>query len=190
MKTILVALKIFLFFTVLTGMAYPLLITGIAQIAFPFRANGSVISRRNQPIGCELIGQEFDSDRYFSSRPSAVSYNPLPSGGSNFGLTSFKLQTLVADRKRKFIEFNRLDPNIVIPSEMVFASASGLDPHISPRAAMMQVERVSAARRLTPAQKQDLLKEIERLIEKPQYLVFGKEKINVLLLNLKLDEIK
>src|SRR5512145_2458780 len=118
MKTLIISLKIFLFFTILTGIVYPLLITGIAQAVFPFQANGSLITNNNKVIGSELIAQQFDSAIYFTSRPSAISYNPLPSGGSNYGLTNTKLKNLVCERKKQFIVFNQLDSLTVIPSEM------------------------------------------------------------------------
>jgi len=190
MKTLVISLKIFLFFTVLTGIIYPLLVTGIAQVVFPGKANGSLIVKDQQIIGSELIGQPFDSAIYFSSRPSAVSYNPLPSGGSNYGLTNAKLKNLVDDRKHKFIAFNQLDSLTVIPSEMLFASASGLDPHISARAAMLQVDRIAKARNFTMVQKQNLVQCVKDNTEAPQFLCLGEERINVLLLNLKLDKIR
>jgi potassium-transporting ATPase KdpC subunit len=108
MKTLIISLKIFLFFTILTGIIYPLFITGIAQIIFPSKANGSIIIKNNKLVGSKLIGQQFDSTIYFSSRPSAISYNPLPSGGSNYGLTNVNLKKLVTERKHKFIAFNQL----------------------------------------------------------------------------------
>src|ERR1035437_3334358 len=108
MKTLLISLKIFLFFTLLTGIVYPLLVTGIAQLVFPGKANGSIIVNNNKAIGSELIAQPFDSTIYFSSRPSAIAYNPLPSGGSNYGLTNVKLKNQVADRKTQFWKFNHL----------------------------------------------------------------------------------
>jgi potassium-transporting ATPase KdpC subunit len=190
MKTLMISLKIFLFFTVLTGVIYPLVITGIAQIVFPEKANGSMIVRNNVAIGSKLIGQQFDSVIYFTSRPSVGSYNPLPSGGSNYGLTNVKLKKLVAERKIQFIEFNLLNSHTVIPSEMLFASASGLDPHISPEAALLQVERIAKARKFNQASKQLLVQQIYALTEKPQFLCLGEDRINVLLLNLKLDEMK
>lgn len=190
MKTLFISLKIFLFFTVLTGVVYPLLVTGIAQLTFPAKANGSLIVKENKTIGSELIGQQFDSPVYFTSRPSAVSYNPLPSGGSNYGLTNIKLKNLVAERKHQFNAFNQLDSLTVIPSEMLFASASGLDPHISPKAAMLQVERIAKARNFSGVQKQKILQSLMEQKESPQFLCLGEERINVLLLNLKLDEIK
>jgi len=190
MKTLFIALKIFLFFTVLTGIAYPLLVTGIAQTVFPANANGSLIVKDHKTVGSELIGQQFDSTFYFTSRPSSVSYNPLPSGGSNYGLTNRKLKNLVDQRKQQFITFNQLDSLVVVPSEMLFASASGLDPHISAGAARLQVERIAKARNFTIVQKQKLLQILSELTEAPQLLCFGDERINVLLLNLKLDEVK
>jgi K+-transporting ATPase ATPase C chain len=189
MKTFIIALKFFLLFTVLTGIVYPLFVTGIAQVFFPEKANGSFIKRNNKIIGSELIGQQFDSTIYFSSRPSAVSYNPLPSGGSNFGITSQKLKLQVEDRKQKFIEFNGLESNIEIPSEMLFASASGLDPHISVQAAFLQVDRIVKARNFDDVQKQKLLELVKENTEKPQFLCLGQERINVLKLNLDLDNI-
>jgi len=189
MKTLFISFKIFLFFTALTGIVYPLFVTGVAQLAFPSKANGSLIVKDNKTIGSELIGQQFDRAIYFTSRPSAVAYNPLPSGGSNYGLTSVKLKNLVTERKHQFIAFNQLDSLTVIPSEMLFASASGLDPHISPRAALLQVERIVKARNLDSNQKQRLLELLNEMSEKPTFMVLGGERINVLLLNLKLDEI-
>lgn len=190
MKTIIISLKIFLFFTILTGIIYPLLITGIAKIAFPHKANGSLIMEGNKTIGSELIGQQFDSAIYFIGRPSATSYNPLPSGGSNYGLINEKLKNLVEERRKHFIAFNQLDSTTEVPSEMLFASASGLDPHISPQAAILQVARVAQARRFTDTQKQQLKMLIGKQTEKPQFLCLGEERINVLLLNLEVDKIK
>ena len=190
MKSLIVSLKIFLFFTVLTGILYPLLITGIAQIVFPVQANGSLIERGNKTIGSALIGQQSDSLVYLSSRPSAVSYNPLPSGGSNYGLTNVKLKNLVTERKKQFITFNHLDSLIEIPSEMLFASASGLDPHISPKAALLQADRIAMARKFNDEQKKKLLQLIKGRIETPQFLILGEERVNVLLLNLDIDNIK
>lgn len=190
MKTLTVSIRIFLFFTVLTGIIYPLLVTGIAQIVFPARANGSLIAENNQVIGSELIGQQFDSLIYFSSRPSAVSYNPMPSGGSNFGLTNVNLKKLVASRRQNFISFNQLDSLIEVPSEMLFASGSGLDPHISPEAAYLQVNRIAKARNFNAMQKQELINCINNLSETPQLTFLGEARVNVLLLNLETDKIR
>jgi potassium-transporting ATPase KdpC subunit len=190
MKTFFKSVKIFLFLTILTGIAYPLFVTGIAQLLFYKKANGSIIVKDNKAIGSELIGQQFDSSIYFSSRPSVISYNPLPSGGSNYGLSNTKLKNLVAERKKQFIVSNQLDSLTEIPSEMLFASASGLDPHISPQAAYLQVERIANARKFNTDQKQKLIQIINDLTEKPQIFCLGEARINVFLLNLEVDKIK
>ena len=189
MKTFIISLKIFLFFTVLTGIFYPLLVTEIAQVIFPAKANGSLIVINNKAIGSELIGQQFDSNIYFSSRPSAISYNPLPSGGSNYGLTNIKLKNMVIERNKQFIAFNQLNSRTTIPSEMLFASASGLDPHISTKAALLQVERIAKARHFDKNQKQNLIQSIKNLTESPQFLVLGEERVNVLVLNLEINRL-
>ncbi len=190
MKTLKIALKIFLFFTVLTGILYPLMITLIVEITFPDKANGSIIYFDNKAIGSTLIGQQLDSTIYFTSRPSAISYNPLPSGGSNYSLTSDTLKKLVNYRKKQFITFNQLDSNAIIPSEMLFASASGLDPHISLEAALLQVDRISKARNFNNNQKQKLINLVKEIKETPQFYCLGEQRINVLLLNLATNKIQ
>lgn len=190
MKTqIRIAIKMFVLFTLLLGLAYPLLITGIAQIAFPEKANGSLIIQGNKVIGSELIGQKFDSIIYFSSRPSATDYGALPSGGSNLGPTSQKLKQLVDQRAAQFAEFNQLQASETIPAEMVFASASGIDPHISPGAALVQVERIAKARKFDSEKKQKLIQSISKLAEGPQFTFLGEARINVLGLNIELDKL-
>ncbi len=120
MKTqLIISLKIFALLTILCGVVYPLFITGIAQLVFPAKANGSLIVQGNKVIGSELIGQKFDSIIYFSSRPSATDYNPQPSGGSNLGPTSSKLKQMVVDRSAQFTKFNQLSGSEAIPSEML-----------------------------------------------------------------------
>jgi K+-transporting ATPase ATPase C chain len=190
MKTLIISLKIFLFFTILTGIIYPLFVTAVAQVMFPVKANGSMVVKDNKTVGSALIGQQFDSSIYFSSRPSSISYNPLPSGGSNYGLTNLKLKKLVAERKKHFIDFNHLDSLTVVPSEMLFASSSGLDPHISPEAALLQVDRIAQSRRFSTKQRGEAIKLIKNLTEDPQFHLLGQERINVFLLNLSLDTIK
>jgi potassium-transporting ATPase KdpC subunit len=190
MKSLIISLKVFIFFTVITGIIYPLFITGIAQLAFPAKANGSLIIKDNRIIGSELIGQQFDSARYFTSRPSSISYNPLPSGGSNYGLTNSILKQQVDGRRLQFVQFNQLDSETTIPAEMLFASASGLDPHISKQAALLQVNRIALIRNFNDIQKQKLAECLNRLTEEPQILVLGEERINVLMLNLEVDRIK
>lgn len=190
MKTLIISLKTFLFFTVLTGLIYPLLVTGIAQVVFSAQANGSLIIKDNKTIGSEFIGQQFDSPIYFTSRPSAILYKPLSSGGSNYGLTNTKLKNLVAKRKQQFIIFNQLDSLTPIPSEMLFASASGLDPHISQKAALLQVNRIAKIRKFNSNEKQKLIQLVNDMTEISQFLVFGEERINVFLLNLEVDKMQ
>lgn len=190
MKTVIISLKILLFFTGLTGIFYPLFIHGVSQLLFPSKANGSLLYKDQKIIGSELIGQQFDSTIYFISRPSAISYNPLPSGGSNYGLTNSKLKQQVVERKQHFIAFNQLDSLTEIPAEMLFASASGLDPHISKQSALLQVNRIANARNYSVGQKQKLIASVNYLTEKPQILILGEERVNVLLLNLELDNLK
>jgi potassium-transporting ATPase KdpC subunit len=189
MKTLIKSLKIFLLFTIITGIIYPLFVTAIAQLIYPSKANGSLIIKDHKTIGSELIGQKFDSNIYFSSRPSAISYNPMPSGGSNYGMTNAKLKALVAERKAHFITFNKLDSLTNIPSEMLFASASGLDPHISPKAALLQVDRIAKVRNFNRVQKQKLIQCIKDITEAPQFLCLGEERINVLVLNQELNKL-
>lgn len=189
MKPIIIALRVFIFFTILLGIFYPLLITGIAQVFFHSKANGSIIYSRNVPVGSVFIGQSVDSSIYFSSRPSAVNNNPLPSGGSNLGLTSLKLKNEYENRKKKFLTENRIGKNVKVPSEMLFSSASGLDPHISPAAALLQVDRISKARNYSQDQKNRLIRLIHDLTEPPQFLCLGQPRINVLIVNLETDKL-
>jgi K+-transporting ATPase ATPase C chain len=191
MKTqTIIALKFLLVMTILTGIAYPLLMTGVAQLGFHSKANGSMIIKNGKIIGSELIGQKFDSTIYFWSRPSFIGYNPIPSGASNYGPTSDTLKKQVTARRVLFAKMNSLQDPLMTPKEMVFASGSGLDPHISPEAALLQVDRISQARHLDNNQKQILIQSVKELSEKPQFLFLGEERINVLLLNLELDKIE
>jgi potassium-transporting ATPase KdpC subunit len=190
MKQILIALKFLLIMTVLTGIIYPVAMTGIAQICFPSKANGSLIIRDGKPIGSELIGQKFDSTVYFWPRPSASDYNPVPSAASNYGPTSDTLKKLVTMRRARFAEMNSIPHAMSVPKEMVFASGSGLDPHISPEAASMQAARVIKARHFNSKQEEKLLKTIKDLTEGPQFLFLGESRINLLKLNLAADKIQ
>lgn len=191
MKTqVILALKFLLVMTILSGVIYPFLMTGVAQLAFPSKANGSLIKKDGKIIGSELIGQKFDSIIYFWDRPSAVDYNPIPSGASNFGPTSEKLKKQVSERRLLFAKNNSIKDTSAIPKEMIFASASGLDPHISPEAALLQVNRIAIARHFNDNQKEKLLKDIKDMTEAPQYLLLGEKRINVLMLNLELDKIE
>lgn len=177
-------------FTAVTGIIYPVIITGISQALFHKKAGGSLVKEKGIVIGSGLIGQEADSATYFWSRPSAVNYQTLPSGGSNLSWTDQRLKTLADERKEAFIRGNLLNDTTTIPVEMLFSSASGLDPHISPRAALLQAERIAQARKFNSDEKQKLVLLIEKMTEKPQYSLFGEERINVFLLNLELDKIR
>jgi potassium-transporting ATPase KdpC subunit len=189
MKTLNIAVKMILFFTFLTGIAYPFLVTGISQVFFPEKSDGSIIRKNGHAAGSQLIGQQFDSARYFTSRPSATNYNTLPSGGSNFGPASIRLKELVETRKAQFIVFNGLSKTIDIPGEMLFSSASGLDPDISPKAALLQVDRICRTRHFNTRQKIEVIERIKSCTEKPVLLFLGEERVNVLLLNLSLDSL-
>lgn len=190
MKALIRSIRILLFFTFLTGIIYTLLITGIGQIIFPAKSNGSLVKRNCKTAGSVLIGQHFGSKIYFSSRPSYNSYNPLPSGGSNLGPTSSILRNLAEERKQNFISFNSQDSLSEVPPEMIFASASGLDPHISPEAALLQTDRIVNYRNFNIEQKKKLIRIITDLTEEPQLRFLGDKRINVFLLNLYLDSIK
>jgi K+-transporting ATPase ATPase C chain len=190
MKTLIIALKFFLLMTLLTGLIYPLLVTGIAQLAFHDKANGSLIIVNHEIIGSKLVGQKFTSEKYFFSRPSACDYDGLHSGASNLGITSQKLKEQLAERKHDWNQENGIDSTTALPSEMMFASASGLDPHITPYAASIQVSRVAKARNFNSTQTAELYHCIEACTEKPQYLLLGEARVNVLLLNLATDKIK
>jgi K+-transporting ATPase ATPase C chain len=184
-----IALKFLLVMTILTGIIYPLLMTGMAQLGFPSKANGSLIMKDGKIIGSELIGQKFDSSIYFWSRPSAIGYNPIPSGASNYGPTSDTLKKQVTARRILFAKMNSLSNPLSTPKEMAFASGSGLDPHISPEAALIQVDRIVLTRRFDSNQKEKLLEKIKEMTETPQFLCLGERRINVLMLNLELDKI-
>jgi K+-transporting ATPase ATPase C chain len=188
-KQIIITLKYFLIITILTGIIYPLFITVISIILFPDKASGSTIEKEGKIIGSKLIGQKFESDKYFWSRPSAVDYNPMPSGGSNSGPTSAALQKFYQDKQKNFSEKNSIKDISAVPNEMFFASASGVDPHISPASAFFQVERIVKARNFDNAKKEKVIKLIDSLTENPQFGFLGNSVVNVLLLNLELDNI-
>jgi K+-transporting ATPase ATPase C chain len=175
---------------VVTGIVYPLVITFIAQAAFKDAANGSLVTRNGKIIGSALLAQQFQGTNYFWPRPSACTYGTGPSGivassGSNLGPTSGQLQTNVMNNVAAFISGNNLATNIVVPADMVFASASGLDPHISPEAARLQIARVAASRGVGEDKVKAL---VERFTEPPQWGFLGQARVNVLLLNVALDD--
>lgn len=177
------ALVMLALFTLLTGLIYPLAITGLAQVLLPSSANGSLVMRANQVVGSELIGQTFSSDRYFWPRPSAAGetgYDAAGSSGSNLGPLSKKLIKRVEGDMAAL----RKGGGMSIPVDAVTTSASGLDPHISPAYATLQISRVSAARNMPEARVRAV---VETTIERPALGVLGEPRINVLRLNLALD---
>jgi K+-transporting ATPase ATPase C chain len=165
---------------------YTYVITGIAQLVFPYQANGSLLYVDGKLVGSELIGQEFTSPGYFHGRPSAREYNTLDSGGSNLGPTSAKLMEQVKERVERVRKENGLAPGTTVPPDMVLTSGSGLDPHISPENAFLQVGRVAKVRNLAEAEVRVL---VEKYVEQPQLGVLGATKVNVLKLNIALDEL-
>jgi potassium-transporting ATPase KdpC subunit len=185
-REIAVALRMTVATLVLTGLAYPLVLTGIAQVLFAHQANGSLVPRDGQIVGSELIAQGFKSPAYFQPRPSAAGdgYDPTASSGSNLGPASQKLRDrVVADVERLETE-NPQAPGPV-PGELVTASGSGLDPHLSPEAALWQSARIAAARRVPQADVEAL---VERRLEGRTFGLLGEPRVNVLYLNLDLDE--
>lgn len=179
------AFRMMLLFTVVTGIAYPLLMTGLCQLLFPAQANGSLVVHNGQVVGSRLIGQNFAGAGYFQSRPSASNYDPTASGGSNLGPTSQALNDRLQKAEAAFRQQNP-DFRGPIPADLLTASGSGLDPDISPAAAAAQVPRVAAARHLGEPQVRDL---VRSLIVPPQWGFLGEARINVLELNLALDRI-
>ena len=173
--------------TLALGIGYPLLVTGVSQIAFPYRANGSLIQRADgSVIGSALIGQNFARPEYFQPRPSAAGndgYDPTSSSGSNYGPTNKKL----VDRVKASVDkFRKENPDFTgpIPADLVTASASGLDPHISPASARAQAARVAKARGI-PATAVETM--IAQAVESPDFGILGEPRVNVLALNLALD---
>jgi len=179
------ALVSFAFLTLVTGVAYPLLITGIAHVAFPSQASGSLLVRGDKVVGSSLIGQSFDDPKYFWGRLSATSppYNASSSSGSNLGPTN---QALVDEVKGRLDALHAADPNNTgsVPVDLVTSSASGLDPDISPAAAEYQVARIARERQLTEDRVRQLVREHTH---ERQLLVLGEPHVNVLELNLALD---
>jgi potassium-transporting ATPase KdpC subunit len=177
-RQIATAVRLFGLMTLLTGLIYPLAITGIAQVAMPHRANGSLVYRGGEVIGSRLIGQSMNQEGYFWPRPSAIDYNPLhPSGGSNLGPTSTELKREVDGRERSL--------GAGAPTDLLYASGSGLDPHLSLEAADFQVPRIAKARSVS---EEELHQLIHSLQKGRQFGLLGPRYVNVLDLNEKLDE--
>jgi K+-transporting ATPase ATPase C chain len=171
---------------VVLSLAYTFFITWGAQTLMPYQANGSLLYVNGTVVGSELIGQNFSSPGYFHGRPSAVDYNASNSGGSNYGATSAALMDQVKQRIAKVRSENNLSENASVPADMVLASGSGLDPHISPENAMIQLQRVARVRGLPES---DVKALVDQHTEYPQFGFLGQTRINVLKLNIALDEL-
>lgn len=188
MKQLFPAIRLLLIMTVLTGVIYPLAMTALGGILFPAQANGSLITREGVIVGSDLIGQQTDDLRYFWSRPSAVGYlqagSPL-SGGANLSVINPALREQVAARADAIRQAHGLAADAPIPNDLITASASGLDPHISVAAAELQIDRVAAARGVDRAVIAAL---VERFTEGRQLGFLGEARVNVLQLNLALDQ--
>jgi K+-transporting ATPase ATPase C chain len=184
-KNLMIAVLMTLVTTVLFGLLFPLVITGLAQVLFPRQANGQLVSRNGQVVGSRLIGQSFSSAGYFHSRPSSAGagYDAGNSGGSNLGPTNQSLMTRVqGDADRLQVE----NPTAAIPIDLLTTSGSGLDPHISPEAAEFQVPRIARERGLS----EDVVREtIRQHTEARQFGFLGEARVNVLELNVGLDEL-
>ena len=173
--------------TVLTGLVYPLVVTGLAQALFPRQANGSLMVQDGKVVGSSLIGQSFSADKYFQPRPSAAGesgYDATSSGATNLGPTNKTLIDTVAQRAAAYRQANGLGADDPVPGDAVTASSSGLDPHISPANAALQVARVSSARGVPEEQVRAV---IAAHTEGRQFGLFGEPRVNVLLLNIALD---
>lgn len=181
------ALTVFVLFSVLTGLLYPLVVTGIAQVAFGSRADGSLVERDGAVVGSTLVGQAFAGADYFHPRPSAAGdgYDAMASGASNLGPTNPELLDAVAERKTEYRRVNGLAAGDRVPVDAITGSGSGLDPHISPTNARLQARRVAAARGLP-------LERVLRLVEEATggraFGFLGDPGVNVFELNLALDE--
>lgn len=180
MKTIWSAVKLLLLLSVLTGLVYPGLVTAVTNVCFKDKAEGSILSVNGKAVGSAWVGQNFTRDGYFWGRPSAGDYGTMSSSASNLTPAGDKVRQAMKENARKYA-----NPSGGVADEMLFASGSGLDPHISPRAAFEQAARVAKARGKTEAEITALIKEHT---EKRDLGFLGRERVNVLQLNLALDE--
>jgi len=184
MKKLFKSFKIYAIFTVLLGLIYPLLVTLIAQVLMPYKANGSLVRKGDTVIGSRLIAQNFTGAQYFHPRFSANNYDGTNSGATNLGPSSKKLMDDTADKINKARQENNLSPDALIPADMVLSSASGLDPHISLDNALLQAGRISKIRGIPLA---DLKKMITESTDSDFIGIWGDAGVNVLKLNLALD---
>ena len=178
MKNFMTALRLFLVMTVLTGVAYPLLITGVAHTLWPKKAGGSLVIKEGDVKGSLLIAQKFESSEYFWPRPSATDYNAAASSGSNKGPTNANLKKIYDEGK-----------SLGLPDEMIFTSGSGLDPHVSLESIQMRIDKVASARNLDGTQREELIKLIGKSVENRDLGLLGQPRVNVLKLNLAMDNL-
>jgi K+-transporting ATPase ATPase C chain len=183
------SLLAFVWLTVLSGLVYPLTITLIASGLFPASSGAGIVKKGDTIVGSHMIGQSFTRPEYFHGRPSAIdpAYDASNSGGSNLAPSSAKLITQVQKRVATVRQENGLTADIPVPPDLVLTSASGLDPHISRTSALLQAQRVANQRKISPTEIQKL---IDQYTEQPLWGIWGKERVNVLELNLALDKIK
>ncbi len=191
MKTLITSLRMLGVMTLLTGVVYPLVVTGLGWLVAWRASMGSLVEREGRPVGSELLAQRFVSDRYFWPRPSAcddgVGYATVPSSASNLGPCSSNLVALARERAGRFRAAHGWAAGAGVPSEMLFASGSGLDPHISPESARLQISRVARAREYDEAKTARLRQWVEQCIEPPQWGILGEPRVNVLRVNMALD---
>ena len=179
----LVAARAAVVFILLCGGLYPLLVTAVGGLLFPHKATGSLIMVDDVVVGSELVGQPFEAPEYFQGRPSAVDYDPFSVGGSNYAASNPDLRERVAGDSRKISARDAVEPGS-IPVDLLAASGSGIDPHISPESARLQASRIATARQIEVSQVNEL---IERYTEGPTMGIFGQPRVNVLRINLVLD---
>ncbi|MEO6740232.1 MAG: potassium-transporting ATPase subunit KdpC [Chthoniobacteraceae bacterium] len=179
MKTIIESIRILIVFTLLTGVLYPLAVTGVAKAFFRRQSDGSLVVQDGKIVGSALLAQKFDNPRYFAPRPSAADFATVASGASNKGPTSGDLAKAIGERRAK------LGPGA--PGDLLTASGSGLDPHISPAAAEFQLPRVAAERKMPPEKISAL---VRQFTEPPQFGILGEPRVNVFALNLALDALR
>jgi K+-transporting ATPase ATPase C chain len=182
-RNLLIAIRFTVVTTIVFGLGYPLLVTGLSQWIFPRQANGSLIERNGQIVGSQLIGQGFSSDKYFHSRPSnaGYGYDPTSSGGSNLGPTN---QALVTRVQQDVAKWQQENPGTPVPADLVTSSGSGLDPDISPASAEFQIARVAKARGIS-------VEQVKQIVAKHtlprQFGILGEARVNVLESNLDMD---
>lgn len=175
--------------SVITGVLYPLLVTSVAAVSFNAQRNGSLVRQRNGIIGSSLIGQEWTSPTYFHGRPSAVAYQPLPSGGSNRSATDATFLLNAAHLRDSLAACYRVAATS-IPSDLYMSSASGIDPHISPASAYLQVDNILAARAWPPSMKDRVRALIDEHTDAPLFGLIGQPTVNVLMLNRAMDQLR